>query len=389
MDMDTNKLSSQLNNKIKVLTVLGTRPDAIKLAPVIKEMERYSHLIDSVVVHTVQHRKMVTPILRLFNIKPNYSLNVMQTRQQLSQVTSRVLLRLEQVIKKEQPNLVLVQGDTTSAFAGALCAFYHKIPIGHVEAGLRSYDKYNPYPEEINRKLISSLSDIHFAPTKLAKEQLIKENIARSTIFVTGNPVIDALYAIVRSQEFKKKTNILPYKMQPNSKLILVEVHRRENWGEPIIEICSAIKELVDKNKDVEIVFPVHLQPAVRSTVYRLLSNYERIHLISPLDYLSFVKLMANSYLIMTDSGGLQEEAPALGKPVLVLRKVTERKEAVLAGTVKLVGTDKTKIIKVASELLNNQSAYQRMAQAKNPYGDGKSAQRIVRIIINFFQTQK
>jgi len=365
---------------IKVLTVLGTRPEAIKLAPVIKELERQNDKFTSRVCVTGQHREMLAPFLQLFDIKPDWDLDIMKPNQSLFDVTVSALTKLRPVLETENPDIVLVQGDTTTAFVAALAAFYLKIKIGHVEAGLRTADKYNPFPEEINRRLISHLADLHFAPTSRAKANLLAEGIDEGSVFVTGNTVIDALFMILERTEGQNLLADLP--LQPDKKLILVTAHRRESFGEGLINICQALIEIIRRVPNVEVVYPVHLNPNVRSTVERYLAGVDRIHLIEPLDYVSFVHLMNRAYLILTDSGGIQEEAPSLGKPVLVLRKVSERPEAIEAGAAKVVGTDAKSIVEETLLLLEDEREYSKMAKASNPFGDGHAAERIVKIIL-------
>jgi len=365
---------------IKVLTVLGTRPEAIKLAPVIKELERHSDKFISRVCVTAQHREMLDPFLQLFDIKPDWDLDIMKPNQSLFDVTVSVLSKLRPILEQENPDVVLVQGDTTTAFVAALAAFYLKIKIGHVEAGLRTADKYNPFPEEINRRLISHLADVHFAPTDRARKNLLAEGVDESMIFVTGNTVIDALFMILERTNPHDCSPPIPF--DPNHKLILVTAHRRESFGEGLISICQALIEIIQRVPNVEVVYPVHLNPNVRSAVKRYLTGVDRIHLIEPLDYVSFVHLMNQAYLILTDSGGIQEEAPSLGKPVLVLRKVSERPEAIEAGAAKLVGTDAKSIVEETLLLLEDEREYSKMANATNPFGDGHAAERIVKIIL-------
>jgi len=365
---------------IKVLTVLGTRPEAIKLAPVIKELERHSDKFISRVCITAQHREMLDPFLQLFEIKPDWDLNIMKPNQSLFDVTISALTKLKPILKTESPDIVLVQGDTTTAFVAALAAFYLKIEIGHVEAGLRTTDKYNPFPEEINRRLISHLTDFHFAPTQRAKANLLAEGIDEDSVFVTGNTVIDALFMILERTKGQNFLADLP--LQPDKKLILVTAHRRESFGDGLINICQALIEIIRRVPNVEVVYPVHLNPNVRSTVEKYLTGIDRIHLIEPLDYVSFVHLMDQAYLILTDSGGIQEEAPSLGKPVLVLRKVSERPEAIEAGAAKVVGTDAKSIVEETLLLLEDEREYSKMANASNPFGDGHAAERIVKIIL-------
>ncbi|MEO0019084.1 MAG: UDP-N-acetylglucosamine 2-epimerase (non-hydrolyzing) [candidate division WOR-3 bacterium] len=366
----------------KILVAFGTRPEAIKLAPVIKELRRYPKRFKVVVLVTAQHRQMLDTVLELFALEPDYDLGIMMTNQSLGDVVVRILQRIEPVLKKERPDLVLVQGDATSAFACALAAYYQKIPIGHIEAGLRTQDKYQPFPEEVNRRFITALADLHFAPTGWARMNLIEEGVDRRRIFVTGNTVIDALKEIVRRQG-PGRVPVLNT-INPNNRLLLVTIHRRENFGRPLTGICQALRQIVRLHPDVEIVFPVHLNPMVRGTVRTILSNHKRIHLIPPLDYLNFIQVLKSSYLVLTDSGGIQEEAPVLGKPVLVLRNRTERPEAIEAGTAKLLGTEPARIIRETSILLKSKRCYQKMARAKSPFGDGRAAKRIREILTRF-----
>lgn len=364
----------------KILTIFGTRPEAIKLAPVIKELERRSDNFVSRVCVTAQHREMLDPFLKLFDIEPNWDLNIMKPNQSLFDVTILALSKLKPVLEQEKPDIVLVQGDTTTAFAAALAAFYLKTKIGHVEAGLRTVDKYNPFPEEMNRRLISHLADLHFAPTPRAKENLLAEGINPSSIFLTGNTVIDALFMIL--EQTKGQDPLADLSLDPGKMLILVTAHRRESFGEGLANICQALREIVRRAPGVEIVYPVHLNPNVRSTVERFLRGIDQVHLIEPLDYVAFVHLMNRAHLILTDSGGIQEEAPSLGKPVLVLRKVTERPEVIEAGAAKLIGTDPETIVRETLLLLEDEKEYSRMASAPNPFGDGHAAERIVKIIL-------
>ena len=358
--------------------VFGTRPEAVKMAPVVKELERRG--IDHVVIVTAQHRGMLDQILDVFDIHPHHDLDIMQHDQDLFYVTSAVLNGIKPVLLKEKPDVLLVQGDTTTTFAVSLAAYYLKIPVGHVEAGLRTWDKMNPYPEELNRQLTTRLTEYHFAPTEWAKRNLAAEGIKPEHIFVTGNTVIDALLMTV-DQDYRFDDAMLDSIDFKNRRVILLTSHRRENFGEPMKEIFSACKELVEKNPDVELIYPVHPNPNVRKAVQEILSNVPRVHLIEPMEYRPFVQLMNKSYLILTDSGGVQEEAPSLGKPVLVLRKTTERPEAIDAGTAKLVGTDRMQIVRTAQKLLSDPSEYRQMSMRSNPYGDGKAAQRIVDIL--------
>lgn len=373
--------------KVKVITIFGTRPEAIKMAPLVKELEKNPNIENKVCV-TAQHRQMLDQVLDLFDITPDFDLNIMQSKQTLTGITTRVLEGLEDIFEKENPNLVLVHGDTTTTFAGALAAFYQKIKVGHVEAGLRTFDKYFPFPEEMNRKLTGSMADLHFAPTAGSKSNLLREGIDKKDIFVTGNTVIDAMeFTVEDSYVFNNvELNGIEYNKK---KVIMVTAHRRENWGDGIENICNALKRIVEENNDVEIVYLVHLNPVVKDVVYRILGGVPRVHLLPPLDTKETHNLMNRCFMVMTDSGGLQEEAPHLGKPVLVLRDVTERPEAVKAGTVKLVGTDITTILNAANELIRNSAEYDKMSRAINPYGDGKASERIVHAILSYFGIQK
>ena len=369
-------------NKIKILSIFGTRPEAVKMAPLVKELERYSE-IESYVCVTAQHREMLDQVLEIFDIKPDYDLDIMKQRQTLTRITSDVLNGLNEVILELKPEIVLVHGDTSTTFAGALAAFYNKVPVGHVEAGLRTFDKYSPFPEEMNRKLTGSIAEMHFAPTKTNKLNLLNEGINKD-IYLTGNTVIDAIKHTVK-KDYKFKNRILKKIDFNSSKYIVVTAHRRENLGEPLENICNAIKRLAEDHRDVSFIYPVHLNPAVRETVNSIIGNKERIYLIDPIDVQDMHNLMDRSYMVMTDSGGLQEEAPALGKPVLVLRTETERPEAFEAGTVKLAGIIEDDIYNMANELIVNKTEYQKMAKAINPYGDGRASERIVAAILYRF----
>ncbi len=368
--------------KIRVMTVFGTRPEGIKMAPIIKVMEKVPE-IENVICVTAQHREMLDQVLNLFNIEPDYDLNIFKPGQTLTEITMRALEGLEKVIKEVKPDILLVQGDTTTVFSGALAAFYQKVKIGHVEAGLRSGNLYSPYPEEANRKLTGILADFHFAPTKTNKENLLKEGYPEEKIFITGNTVIDALqYAVKEDYEFAiPLLNEIDFK---NKKVILLTSHRRENIGKPMENIFSAVRDITLKHEDVEVVFPIHLNPKVREIAYKVFEGNNRIHLIEPLDYEPFTNLMARVHMVVTDSGGLQEEAPSLGKPVLVIREETERPEGIEAGTAKLVGTSYKKVYEEMDLLLSNQEEYIKMANAVNPYGDGKASERIVDIILKY-----
>lgn len=370
-----------MKKKIKVMTVFGTRPEAIKMAPVVLELAKYPELITPVVTVTAQHRDMLDQVLNLFQIKPDHDLDIMAAGQTLFDITCKAMMGLDKVLQEEKPDIVLVHGDTTTTFAGALASFYHQTTVGHVEAGLRTRNKYSPFPEEMNRKLTGSLTDLHFAPTDTAAENLSGENVPADDIFVTGNTVIDALHKTV-SDDYVFENELLRSIDYKNKRIILVTTHRRENLGEPMRHVYKALKQLVDEFSDVEIVFPVHKNPKVREVVDQELGGHDKVHLIDPLDYEPFANLMHRSYLILTDSGGVQEEAPALGKPVLVLRDTTERPEAVDAGTVKLIGTDRKRIYDEARLLLTESDEYNRMAGACNPYGDGQAARRIIEAIL-------
>ena len=369
--------------KLKVMTVFGTRPEAIKMAPLALELKKYDE-IESIVCVTAQHRQMLDQVLEIFNLTPDYDLDIMKTRQTLVGITTRVLEGLDEVIKKEQPDIVLVHGDTSTSFVAALAAFYNQVKVGHVEAGLRTYDKYSPFPEEMNRQLTGRIADLNFSPTEQNRLNLLKENVSDDTIYITGNTVIDALKTTVRDG-YKFKENALNDIDFDNRRIIIVTAHRRENLGEPLENICNALKNIVTQYEDTEIVYPVHLNPAVRETAFSILGGLDRVHLIDPIDVEDLHNAMARSFMVMTDSGGIQEEAPALAKPVLVLRKETERPEAVEAGTVKIAGVKKDRIIELAEELLENEKAYNRMAHAANPYGDGEASRRTVEAILYAF----
>lgn len=370
-------------DKKKIITIFGTRPEAIKMAPLVKELEKREG-IDSKVCVTAQHREMLDQVLDYFDIEPDFDLNIMKNKQTLTGITNRVLEGLEEIFLQEKPDMILVHGDTTTTFSGALAAFYQQIKVGHVEAGLRTFDKYFPFPEEMNRKLTGALADLHFAPTKGSKSNLLREGINEDDIYITGNTVIDAmLHTVKEDYIFDNDTlNKIDFK---NKKVIMITAHRRENWGEGIDNICEALNKIVDENEDVELIYLVHLNPVVKDVVYNKLGNKERVHLLPPLDTKETHNLMNKCFMVMTDSGGLQEEAPHLGKPVLVLRDVTERPEAVEYGTVKLVGTDIDKILLEANNLINNKHAYIKMSKAANPYGDGLASKRIADIIENYF----
>ncbi len=356
------------------MTIFGTRPEAIKMAPLALELQKRPD-IRALCCVTAQHREMLDSVLEIFKLKPDYDLNIMQPRQTLSTITSKCLLGMDDVLNEAKPDLVLVHGDTSTTFAGALAAFYHQIPVGHVEAGLRTYDKWSPFPEEMNRKMVGAIADLHFCPTVTNRDNLARENITKG-VFLTGNTVIDALQTTV-VKDFTFAEDILNNLDYDNRKVILVTCHRRENYGQPMTNIMTALRRIADAFPEVELVYPVHLSPVVQEAAHKYLDNHPRIHLIAPLAVDEMHNLMARCYLVMTDSGGLQEEAPALGKPVLVLRKETERPEAVAAGTVKLAGVEEDVIFSMASELLSNPEAYSAMAHAVNPYGDGHACRRI------------
>lgn len=363
----------------KIMTVFGTRPEAIKMAPLVKALE-YDAELEPMIVVTAQHREMLDSVLHTFNIKPHYDLNIMKEGQTLSDITARAMTKLEDVIKKERPDMVLVHGDTTTTFSGALAAFYNKVAIGHVEAGLRTRHKYAPFPEEVNRQMVSNLADLHFAPTKGAANNLLQENKSPDSIIITGNTAIDTLELTIQ----KEYTSDIIRKHQ-GKRIILLTVHRRENVGQPMINIYKAMRKIVDEYEDIVIVSPLHLNPKVRELAYEYLGEHERIELIEPLDVVDFHNFANKAYLILTDSGGIQEEAPSLNKPVLVLRDVTERPEGVTAGTLKVVGTDFDNVFKSTTEILENQMIYDQMALTQNPYGDGNASLRICESIKYYF----
>lgn len=371
--------------KKRILIIFGTRPEAIKLAPLIKAFEKET-IFDCRVCVTAQHREMLDQVLKIFDIKPDYDLNLMKPGQNLYEITSDVLFGVEKILNHFKPDLVLVHGDTTTTFAASLAAFYQKIKIGHVEAGLRTYNLYSPWPEEANRQITSVLATYHFAPTQLAKDNLLKENKYAQNIIVTGNTVIDALFIMLEKIKSNKslKNQIVKelasnkFQIEKNKKIILVTGHRRESFGQGFINICEALGKIAYKNPNVDIVYPVHLNPNVQNPVKKMLSDIPNIYLMEPLSYEAFIYLMSQAYIIITDSGGIQEEAPSLGKPVLVMRETTERPEAVKAGTVKLVGTNVEKIIKGTQKLINDKQEYEKMSKAHNPYGDGKACERII-----------
>ncbi|WP_395760999.1 non-hydrolyzing UDP-N-acetylglucosamine 2-epimerase [Bacillus sp. 3G2] len=369
-----------MNERLKVMTIFGTRPEAIKMAPLVLELQKHPDKIESIVTVTAQHRQMLDQVLSIFGITPDFDLNIMKDRQTLIDITTRGLEGLDKVMKEAKPDIVLVHGDTTTTFIASLAAFYNQIPVGHVEAGLRTWDKYSPYPEEMNRQLTGVMADLHFSPTSKSATNLQKENKDESRIFITGNTAIDALKTTV------KETYSHPVlEKLGNDRLVLMTAHRRENLGEPMRNMFRAIKRLVDKHEDVQVVYPVHMNPVVRETANDILGDHGRIHLIEPLDVIDFHNVAARSYLMLTDSGGVQEEAPSLGVPVLVLRDTTERPEGIEAGTLKLAGTDEETIFGLADELLSDKEAHDKMSKASNPYGDGRASERIVEAILQHF----
>ena len=372
-------------NKIIVMSIFGTRPEAIKMAPLIKELERRKE-IKSIVCVTAQHRQMLDQVLKTFNIKPDYDLDIMKKGQTLSDITARAMYGLENVIKEVKPNIILVHGDTTTTFAGALAAFYNQVDIGHVEAGLRTNDKYSPYPEEMNRQMVDCMTDMYFAPTELSKQNLIDENIDEKKIYVTGNTAIDAMATTVRNNYRHPELEWI----ETNERLILVTAHRRENLGIPMKHIFKAIRKIVEDFSDVKVLYPIHMNPKVRDIAHEILDGCDRVKLIEPLDVFDFHNFINNCYMIMSDSGGVQEEAPSLGKPVLVLRDTTERPEGIEAGTLKLVGTNENNIYEEAKLLLTDKKAYDKMSKASNPYGDGHASEKIVDAIIKrYFKLEK
>ncbi len=373
-----------METKIKVMTIFGTRPEAIKMAPLVLELEKHPEHIESIVTVTAQHRQMLDQVLDIFKIKPNYDLNVMQDRQTLKDITIRALDGLDNVMKEVKPDIVLVHGDTTTTFVASLAAYYNQIAVGHVEAGLRTGNKYSPYPEEMNRQMAGVLADLHFAPTEQSHGNLMGENKKGENIFITGNTAIDALKTTVTSSYFHPVLEKVG-----TDKLILVTAHRRENLGEPMRNMFRAIKRLVNEHNDIQVVYPVHLNPVVRELADEILANDERIHLIEPLGVLDFHNFASRAHIILTDSGGVQEEAPSLGVPVLVLRDTTERPEGIKAGTLKLAGTNEDVIFNLANELLVNKEEYTRMSHASNPYGDGKASERIVEAILYYFSKKE
>jgi len=368
-------------NKIKVMSIFGTRPEAIKMAPLVKELEKRKE-IESIVCVTAQHREMLDQVLETFKIKPNYDLNIMKKGQTLGEVTTRVLNGLEDIIKESKPDIVLVHGDTTTTFAGALAAFYNGVAIGHVEAGLRTYDKYSPFPEEMNRQMVDCMTDMYFAPTELSKNNLLKENIDINKIYITGNTVIDAMTTTIKENYVHPELKWL----KKNERMILLTAHRRENLGIPMKRIFRAIRRIVGEFEDVKVIYPIHMNPKVREVANEIFQNCDRVKLIEPLEVFDFHNFQNKSYIILTDSGGIQEEAPSLGKPVLVLRDTTERPEGIEAGTLKLVGTDEDKIYEETKKLLIDKKEYEKMSKASNPYGDGFASKKIVDAIISRFK---
>ena len=367
--------------RLKVMTIFGTRPEAIKMAPLVLELQQYPDLIDPIVVVTAQHRQMLDQVLTIFNIKPDYDLNMMKAGQTLASLTVDGLVGIDEILKRVKPDLVLVHGDTTTTFIASLAAFYNQIKVGHIEAGLRTWQKYSPYPEEMNRQLTGVLADLHFAPTKQVAEHLLEENKPKKDIYITGNTAIDALkYTLNDQYDHPVLTKI------GNQRFILMTVHRRENLGQPMQQIFRAVKQIIDQHADIHLIYPVHLNPAVYDLAHEMLANHPRIHLTEPLDVVDFHNLIAKSHLILTDSGGIQEEAPTMGIPVLVLRDTTERPEGVEAGTLKLVGTDEHAIIAAVNQLLTVEKEYKKMAQASNPYGDGTASEQIVKAILKDFK---
>lgn len=367
--------------KIKVMVVFGTRPEAIKMAPLVLELQKQSETIETITVVTAQHRQMLDQVLETFRIQPDYDLDIMGKNQSLLDITAKILEKFDPVVKEVQPDMILVHGDTTTTFAASLVAFYNQVRIGHVEAGLRTFDKYSPFPEEMNRQMTDNLADLYFAPTSESKANLLMEHHPESSIFITGNTAIDALRLTVQEDYHHQVLD----QLDPQKKLVLVTMHRRENQGQPMRAVFAALREMVDAHPELEVVYPVHLSPAVQEAAKEILGDHNRIHLIAPLDVFDFHNLASRSYFIMSDSGGVQEEAPSLGKPVLVLRDTTERPEGVKAGTLKLVGTDPERVKEEMTALLTDPDLYQKMSSARNPYGDGKASERIVQAIQHYY----
>ena len=367
--------------KIKVMVVFGTRPEAIKMAPLVLELQKQSETIETITVVTAQHRQMLDQVLETFRIQPDYDLDIMGKNQSLLDITAKILEKFDPVVKEVQPDIILVHGDTTTTFAARLVAFYQQVRIGHVEAGLRTFDKYSPFPEEMNRQMTDNLADLYFAPTSESKANLLMEHHPESSIFITGNTAIDALRLTVQEDYHHQVLD----QLDPQKKLVLVTMHRRENQGQPMRAVFAALREMVDAHPELEVVYPVHLSPAVQEAAKEILGDHDRIHLIAPLDVFDFHNLASRSYFIMSDSGGVQEEAPSLGKPVLVLRDTTERPEGVKAGTLKLVGTDPERVKEEMTALLTDPDLYQKMSSTRNPYGDGKASERIVQAIQHYY----
>ncbi|MCZ0068526.1 UDP-N-acetylglucosamine 2-epimerase (non-hydrolyzing) [Bacillus sonorensis] len=366
--------------KIKVMTIFGTRPEAIKMAPLVLELKKYPDHIESLVTVTAQHRQMLDQVLNAFGIQPDFDLNIMKDRQTLADITTRALSKLNELLIEEKPDIVLVHGDTTTTFVGSLAAFYNQISVGHVEAGLRTRNKYSPFPEEINRQITGVIADLHFAPTETSKQNLLEENKDPEQIYVTGNTAIDALKTTVRDDYHHEVLDQLG-----DDRMILLTAHRRENIGKPMENMFRAIKRIVEEHDDVQVVYPVHLNPVVRETAEQILGSLDRVHLIEPLEVIDFHNFASKSYLILTDSGGVQEEAPSLGKPVLVLRDTTERPEGIEAGTLKLAGIEEEVIYKLTKQLLTDEEEYKKMSKASNPYGDGHASKRIVEALLQYF----
>lgn len=371
-------------NKTKIAIIFGTRPETIKMFPIISEINKYPHLLNCRIIISGQHREMLDQMLEIFQITPDYDLNIMEQGQSLSSITKNSLLGIEKILKKERPSMVLVQGDTTTTFTGALAAFYQKIKIGHIEAGLRTNNKYYPFPEEINRHLTSVLVDLHFAPTKQSSKNLLSEGVKREDVFISGNTVIDSLFLMIK-EKYIFREPLLKNKKIFEKNIILVTMHRRENWGEPLRKTCRAINKIIGEYPDVSVIFPLHKNPEIRKNVKEILQNKKDILLLDTLDYDDMINLMSKSYIILTDSGGIQEEGPSLGKPVLVLRDETERPEAVEAGVVKMIGTNEEKVYREVVTLLDSKDKYREMSKNINPYGDGRASERIVKkILYNF-----
>ena len=369
---------------IKVMSIFGTRPEAIKMAPIIQEMERHKSEIDSIICVTAQHREMLDSVLDTFHITPDYDLNIMKKGQTLDSVTGTILHGLNNILDREKPDMVLVHGDTTTTFASALSAFYHKIPVGHVEAGLRTHNLYSPYPEEANRQMVGTIAELHFTPTMQSLKNLLQENKDPEKIYVTGNTAIDALRTTV-----KKEYDSAALRWAGDARIILLTAHRRENWGDPLKRVFAAVNKITEKYPDVRVIYPCHMNPAVRGLADEMFANNDHVRVIEPLEVTDFHNLIKKSYLVLTDSGGIQEEGPSLGKPVLVVRETTERPEGVEAGTLKLLGTSTENIVKQVSRLLDDEIEYERMSKAENPYGDGHASERIVNAIVRYFRNKE